>query len=109
VTSRTVTLLMRPPSWPERWWYRRLRRAAPLATCAPRDGEHWARLVPYRLRWFHRRYATRHGYFWHPCILCDRPYGGHEAGESIPDPTDEDGRMFILICSRCTRSGRSTL
>jgi hypothetical protein len=65
----------------------------------------WARLVPYRWRAFHRRYAARHGFFWLPCILCDRPFGGHESGDSIPDPTGPTNGG-VAICSQCTRAGR---
>jgi hypothetical protein len=65
----------------------------------------WARIVPYRWRRFHRDYATEHGFYWLPCVLCDRPFGGHESGDCIPDPMEGPGRG-ITICSQCTRAGR---
>jgi hypothetical protein len=105
VTRHLVRLEMRPPSWVQRLWYRRLRIPPPLATSGGRGSEAWARLVPYRWRAFHRRYATKHHYFWLPCILCNRPFGGHESGDSIPDPTGLTG-TGIMICSQCTRAGR---
>jgi hypothetical protein len=29
-------------------------------------------------RFLHRWYAKANGYFWLPCDLCGRPFGGHE-------------------------------
>lgn len=108
MTTFSTVLTLRPPAWHERLWYRRLRRPVPPAVTAPRSREHWARLAPYRLRGFHRRYAARQGYFWIPCPLCAQPFGGHEVGGDIPDPTDHHQRRYLGICSRCTRAGRST-
>lgn len=105
MTQYILRLTMRPPNWRTRLWYRYLRIPAPLGVSDGRGSEAWARLVPYRWRAFHRRYATRHRYFWLPCTLCDRPYGGHESGDSIPDPAGPPGAC-IGICSQCTRAGR---
>lgn len=105
MTRHVVHLVMHPPNWAQRLWYRYLRIPAPLATSEPRRSEAWARLVPYRWRGFHHRYAMKHRYFWLPCVLCDRPYGGHESGDSIPDPTGSAG-AGVIICSQCTRAGR---
>lgn len=52
-----------------------------------------------REREYQRKYAQRHGYFWLPCPLCDKDFGGHEASGSIP--TEEPGRS-TTICPRCT-------
>lgn len=92
------------PNWIQRIWYRRLGLKVPFSTSTPPGPI--ARLLPYRWRRFHRWYARSHGYYWMPCVLCGRPYGGHEAGGSIPDPTREStyGRS---ICSQCTRAGKS--
>lgn len=30
-------------------------------------------------RWYHRLYAFFGGYFWIPCPICGRKFGGHEA------------------------------
>ncbi len=105
MSGRVVRLWLCPPGWRQRLWYRYLRIPAPLATSDGQGSAGWARLIPYTWRAFHRRYATRHGYFWLPCTLCDRPFGGHESGDSIPDPTRPIG-AGIVICSQCTRAGR---
>jgi hypothetical protein len=34
-----------------------------------------------RWRWLSRLYAAVFGYFWMPCPVCGRFFGGHEAGE----------------------------
>jgi hypothetical protein len=109
----TVTMrLRRPPAWLRA--IRHLRNpngAWPFMESHP-WWQHWfATLVPYRARWAHRRYADALGYFWLPCPLCTRPFGGHEwrpvAGReaSIPDPLAGPGSS-VGICPRCTRAGR---
>jgi len=38
-------------------------------------------------RWMHKLYASAAGYFWLPCPVCGRMFGGHEIetfGRSIP-------------------------
>lgn len=32
----------------------------------------------YMPRWFNRSYASLFGYFWLPCPLCKKKFGGHE-------------------------------
>lgn len=60
-------------------------------------------------RWLHRRYAHRHGYFWLPCLLCGRHFGGHEwrnrRGRPAQIPSDRPG-IWTGICPKCTRAGR---
>jgi len=83
-----------------RVWYRRLGVTPPLA-----ESRSWGdlvRLVPYGWRWFHRVVAETGGWFWLPCPLCDRPFGGHESGGTVPDPI-MGGRWGVTICSQCTR------
>lgn len=65
-------------------------------------------LVPYEYRDWHRRYAKDRGYFWLPCPLCDQPFGGHEIGDVIPDPTKGEG-CGLCICPACAaaRNGGS--
>lgn len=29
-------------------------------------------------RWLHKLYAKMFGYFWLPCPVCGKPFGGHE-------------------------------
>jgi len=69
--------------------------------------------VPEAWRSVHEEYARLHGYFWLPCPLCDRSFGGHEwrsingKESSIPDPFEGPGSgMSIGICPSCTREGR---
>ena len=70
-----------------------------------------ARLVPYRFRGFHERFARRRHFFWLPCPLCDRSFGGHEPSGSVPDPTRGD-HMYLGVCAPCSarrqRDGVST-
>jgi hypothetical protein len=76
-----------------------------------------AHVVPYRWRWFHRRWASYARFFWQPCPLCNQPFGGHEwrdiGGKSsqIPDPTQQPtselGPFFSIgICPACTKAER---
>lgn len=101
MTRREIVLTLKPVTFLDRIWYRRLGIEPPLSSS--RDGGRCARLVPYRFRGFHRAYAASHGYFWLPCPLCDRPFGGHEWGGDLPDPMKGPG-SYIGICSECTRS-----
>lgn len=104
----TAHMDMKPPGFLDRIWYRRIGVHVRLSgSTRGLRSEKWARLVPYTLRGFHRRYARSHGFFWIPCPLCDRPFGGHESGDGIPDPTSEidipEGAiMGMAICSRCS-------
>lgn len=59
-------------------------------------------------RWSHRLYARIAGYFWLPCRLCARPFGGHEwrnidgnLSSIATGPTSS-----VAICPTCTRTGR---
>jgi hypothetical protein len=107
MTRHQITLTMRPPCWIQRVWYRRLGLTPPLATGSTgKPLADYVRLLPYRWRWFHRWYAARYHFYWLPCPLCARPYGGHEGGGSIPDPIKGPGRC-ITICSDCTRAGKA--
>jgi hypothetical protein len=75
-------------------------------------------------RWFHRWYAGTRGYFWLPCPICGRYFGGHEWGGGDPDwPTSipnldsektvvlSDGESLTYftegtgICPWCVRKG----
>lgn len=98
MTTHTQTFTFRPVPLPWRLVYLRRGLSVP-ESIAP--AHRWAALVTYWWRAFHRRYATRHGYFWIPCPLCKREYGGHEIRDFIPDPTLGEG-FGIGICPRCT-------
>ncbi len=113
MTRYQVTLRVRPLPWPLRA-VRRLRGAQADrwagATSAPRADIWFALLVPYWWRSAHRWWARRHGFYWLPCPLCDRPYGGHERdylsalSSSVPDPVGPP--LWLSICPPCTRAGR---
>lgn len=63
---------------------------------------------PLHPRWPHRLYARLNGYFWHPCPICGRKFGGHEWSaygyESIPHAT----RPFsaVAVCPWCAPTVR---
>lgn len=107
------TIRLGRPGWHHRAWYAYLGLHCPALVSRPGPrGSDWARLVPYENRRWHHAYARRHGFYWIPCPLCDRPFGGHEAAGSIPDPmypprSPHGPFHMIHICSACTRAGRS--
>jgi hypothetical protein len=105
----TISITLTPPGFLERAWYRRLGSRPPGLTGAsgPRSAS-LARMLPYSWRWWHRAYAARFGYFWLPCPLCSRKFGGHEFGTDIPDPLKGPG-CGLAICSRCTRARNEQL
>jgi hypothetical protein len=98
----TQTLRLAPVPWYFAVIYRCRGMRAPTAS-TPHE---LAALMPYRARGFHRRYATSHGFFWLPCVLCERPFGGHEIHGSIPDPTGGE-HSYIGVCPVCTRTART--
>lgn len=72
---------------------------------------HWlGQVTPESWRWLHHLYAWAGRFFWLPCPLCERPFGGHEWRDIDGKPSqipsgDEDG-LGQGICPRCTRAGR---
>ena len=102
----SVTLTLEPLTPLARIWYRRLGMTGPLSESRSPLATEVARLVPYERRNFHRRFANTMGYFWIPCPLCGREFGGHEGGGSVPNPLhDVDGKRrpgWLIICSQCT-------
>ncbi|KKN52553.1 hypothetical protein LCGC14_0611050 [marine sediment metagenome] len=49
-------------------------------------------------RWIHRWYAHLLGYFWLPCPICKRKFGGHEiTGASVQYSTG----LCKCICPAC--------
>ena len=58
--------------------------------------------LPYKPRFINQFYAFVCGYFWLPCPLCGRMYGGHECTESVPT-TIHSGKM---VCSLCSEEAR---
>lgn len=69
-------------------------------------GDTWAaRVLPRRPRWLHRSYAFLFRYFWLPCPLCYRNFGGHETGGALyPDYGTSGGTSICLDCARARRS-----
>ena len=65
--------------------------------------------IPYGWRWLHHVWANVAGYFWQPCRICGRPFGGHEwrdrNGLSGSIVTEDGTRA---ICPKCTVEGRGT-
>lgn len=101
-----VTLTMRPPGLVQRLWYWSIRLPVPLAVSRRRRSDDWIRLLPQSWTRIHQRHAAKHGLYWTSCLLCSRPYGGHQHAGSIPDPTGPPG-SGVGICPACTRAGRS--
>jgi hypothetical protein len=70
----------------------------------------FATLVPYRWRAAHHWYALSFRYFWLPCPLCGREFGGHEwrrvGGKPDSVPKVGNPRGGEGICPRCTGAGR---
>lgn len=104
----TVKLKMRRMGWLDRIWYRSIRQTPPLSVGGGIPSEKLARLVPTRFRRFHRAYATLCGFFWLPCPLCGREFGGHQFGKSVPDPMNPPFGG-VGVCPPCSRAlpGRS--
>lgn len=102
-----VMLTVRPPGFVEKLWYWSLSIPAPLGCSEPLKREARVRLLPQSWTRIHKRYANRHGLYWMPCILCLRPYGGHQSAGRVPDPEYGPGSgRSIDICPHCTRHGR---
>jgi hypothetical protein len=52
-------------------------------------------VIPRRL---HQAYAVLVGYFWLPCPVCGRMFGGHECGEvAVPS---RDGQTMRATCRK---------
>jgi hypothetical protein len=57
------------------------------------------RLLPRYPRWVNRIYAWLFGYFWLPCPICRRYFGGHEWGPSALIVADD--RPMQGVCELC--------
>jgi hypothetical protein len=108
-SERTVTITVRrTPRWLQ--WWRAVRHPEgrwPLMTSQPYGGPWFGFLVPYWFRSAHRWYAAAFGYFWLPCPLCHRPFGGHEWRQvgGRPDSIPTGDGCNTGICPPCTRAG----
>lgn len=58
---------------------------------------------PY-FRWWHWLRANLIGYFWGPCPICCRNYGGHEKGAIPLMDSWGSGRM---VCRACTEKAQA--
>lgn len=96
MTRRSIVLRMRPLPWYFRAVYRH--RGIPIPLASGRDD--LAGLVPLRFRRWHQVYAAVAGYFWLPCPLCQREFGGHEITPTIPDPMKGEA-WGMSICPFC--------
>jgi hypothetical protein len=95
----SVTLTMKPIPLRYGVVYERRGMTVPDAS----SGKHWGALVPYRFRAVHKWIANTYGFYWLPCPVCSRPFGGHEIGGSVPLEESSDGSgMFQCICPSCT-------
>ena len=108
MTRGEQALRLRRPRLPYRLWARRMGQPEPILVGVTRPLAQWcgmwvALLVPYPWRPVHHAYASWVGFFWKPCPLCGRPFGGHEAGGSVPDPLQAPFGG-LGICSACTRA-----
>lgn len=100
MTRHVVRLTLKKPTALARFGYRLAGLNAPyMDTARPLSWE-LARLVPYRFRAFHERFARQRHFFWLPCPLCDRSFGGHELSGLVPDPT-RGNPMYLGVCAPC--------
>ena len=66
-------------------------------------------------RWVHQAIAFAGGYFWLPCKLCGREFGGHErvrdrrfelaGATTIPD--EREAGLGWTVCTVCAESGKA--
>lgn len=49
-------------------------------------------------RWLNKLYANLNGYFWLPCPLCGKMFGGHESSGVGLSTNPHSGE---LVCSDC--------
>lgn len=58
----------------------------------------------------HRAFARLGGFFWIPCPLCGREFGGHEwedvDGKCSTIPVGGSSTKGTAICPTCTREGK---
>lgn len=57
------------------------------------------------MRIFHRLYAKALGYFWLPCPICGKYFGGHESFFGVP-LIDDDGHAYVTCSVGCSRESK---
>jgi hypothetical protein len=101
--KKSTTLRVRPLGPLHRWAYRRAGVTPPVAESKSPTTDHLVVIaIPYRWRRFHHWYANRLGYFWLPCPICGREFGGHEWGGSVQSTNDPG--LSSGVCIPCTKS-----
>jgi len=50
-------------------------------------------------RFIHKLYANLHGYFWLPCPICKKMFGGHEISNTSIMTSWHSGECVCLNCS----------
>jgi len=61
-----------------------------------------------RLRWFNKIYALALGYFWLPCPMCGKEFGGHEWTDGYAGiPKISEGGTWLSgtgtgVCPECS-------
>jgi hypothetical protein len=53
------------------------------------------------MRLLHEMYARLFGYFWLPCPVCGRWFGGHEVRGENGWWTDAHGKSWCVCCKAC--------
>jgi hypothetical protein len=79
-----------------------------------RDAEELARqgrMITEDDRRAHERFAVDGGFFWAPCVLCGRMWGGHEWRDIDGKPSEvfldpDEPATGTGICPQCTRAGK---
>jgi hypothetical protein len=69
------------------------------------------REIPEDDRQAHEWFALEHGFFWAPCVLCGREWGGHEWRDIDGKPSQvhlnpDEPTTGTGICPQCTRDGK---
>jgi hypothetical protein len=52
-------------------------------------------------RWLNKMYANAMGFFWQPCPICGRMFGGHETAETIL--MNKDLNTGWCVCEKCEK------
>ena len=55
------------------------------------------------MRWLNKLYAWIRGYFWQPCPICGRMFGGHEIADFS---LLESKYLGGLVCKKCNDEAR---
>lgn len=70
--------------------------------CSRRSFIKWLKTGGRKYRWLNKLYAYFYGYFWLPCELCGKTYGGHELHGSLYVANGR-GHSVCFDCRECAR------